>query len=89
MAKWPQVETPLDGMGLRPGTGYIPLECSWSGWFGWLGQSNDDVRLYQQQERKSGSPTKNDGEKEGGAPGWHPLPAIGGGISHPGALPRP
>ncbi len=31
MAKWPRVETTLDGMGLRPGTGYIPLECSWSG----------------------------------------------------------
>ncbi len=31
MAKWPQVETPLDGAWIfGPGTGYIPQECSWS-----------------------------------------------------------
>ena len=32
MAKWPPVETPLNGTDFRPGTGYIPLECSWSGY---------------------------------------------------------
>ncbi len=71
MAKWPRVETPLDGARiLAPVPVTFPKNAP--GQVGLVVTENK--MLYPQQKRRSESPTKNDGEKGEVAPGCHPLP---------------